>query len=363
MGKFPILWGSVLLLGSLATSPALAQDRSADAILADLKAVEMPKIPQDREDRAAVSEFLVKRQRANEKRSILIGELYRSHPESPELPGLLPERWQGAMIPGPKSEELKKEIEQVLTQGKDEKLVAEAAFFSAIMAFRKAGPQAPADQLAPIADAFIKRVPKDPRGAMFLGAVASKTTDTAKREAIEKRILAEYPESPIAMQMSAEKRIKEAVGKPFEFAFTEALKGTEVSSASLKGKVVIIDFWATWCGPCVAEMPNMKKLYAQYKDKGVEFVGVSLDQPREQGGFDLLKNYVEKNKIEWPQYYDGKVSASDFATLWGIQSIPTVFAVGADGKLATTDARGKLEELIPELLAKAEESKKVEAKP
>ena len=363
MGKFPILWGGVLLLGSLVTSPARAQDRPAAAILADLKAVELPKIPQDREDRAAVSEFLVKRQRATEKRSNLIGELYRSHPESPELPGLLPERWQGAMIPGAKSDELKKEVEQVLAKGKDEKLVAEAAFFSAIMAFRKAGPQATADQLAPIADSFIKRMPKDARGAMFLGAVASKTTDATKRGLLEKRIQDEYPESPTALQVGAEKRIKEAVGKPFEIAFTDAIKGTEVNSANLKGKVVVVDFWATWCGPCVAEMPNMKKLYAQYKDKGVEFVGVSLDRPREQGGYDLLKNYVEKNQIEWPQYYEGKVSATDFANIWGIQSIPSVFAIGADGKLATTEARGKLEELIPELLAKAEESKKAEAKP
>ena len=104
----------------------------------------------------------------------------------------------------------------------------------------------------------------------------------------------------------------------------------------------------------------MKELYAKYKDKGVEFVGVSLDNPREQGGLDKLKAFVEKNKIEWPQFYGGKGWESDFAVKWGIQSIPAVFAVDADGKLASTEARGRLEELIPELLAKA---KKDEAKP
>ncbi len=70
---------------------------------------------------------------------------------------------------------------------------------------------------------------------------------------------------------------------------------------SLKGKVVVIDFWATWCGPCVAEMPNMKKLYAEYKDKGVEFVGVSLDKSKEQGGLDKLskrfKGLPERDRL------------------------------------------------------------------
>ena len=58
--------------------------------------------------------------------------------------------------------------------------------------------------------------------------------------------------------------------------------------SDLKGKVVVVDFWATWCGPCVGEMPNMKKLYAEYKPKGVEFIGVSLDQPESAGGLKAL---------------------------------------------------------------------------
>ena len=70
---------------------------------------------------------------------------------------------------------------------------------------------------------------------------------------------------------------------------------------SLKGKVVVIDFWATWCGPCIGELPRMKQLYAEYHDKGVEFIGVSLDAPKDQGGLDKLKNFVAENTVEWPQ--------------------------------------------------------------
>ena len=124
---------------------------------------------------------------------------------------------------------------------------------------------------------------------------------------------------------------------------------------SLRGKVVVIDFWATWCGPCVAEMPNMKQLYQKYHPKGVEFIGVSLDNPKEQGGLEKLQKYVKENEIRWPQYYQGKGWKSEFSGSWGINSIPTMFLVDQDGKLSSIEARGKLEKLIPELLAKKTE--------
>ena len=97
----------------------------------------------------------------------------------------------------------------------------------------------------------------------------------------------------------------------------------------------------------------MKELYQQYNDKGVEFIGVSLDQPEERGGHTALKKYVSENGIAWPQYHqNGKGGNKSFASGWGVTSIPSIFVVDADGKLASTDARGKLETLIPELLAK-----------
>ena len=94
----------------------------------------------------------------------------------------------------------------------------------------------------------------------------------------------------------------------------------------------------------------MKELYAKYKDKGVEFIGVSLDQPKEEGGLDKLKKFVAEEKIAWPQYYQGKGWDSEFSVSWGINSIPCVFVVDTEGKLASVEARGKLEAMIPELL-------------
>ena len=109
---------------------------------------------------------------------------------------------------------------------------------------------------------------------------------------------------------------REAIGKPFDLEFTDAISGSTVSIKGLKGKVVVIDFWATWCGPCVAEMPKMKELYAKYRDKGVEFIGVSLDQPKERGGLDKLKKFVKENEIAWPQYYQGNGWESEFLHSW-----------------------------------------------
>ena len=65
--------------------------------------------------------------------------------------------------------------------------------------------------------------------------------------------------------------------------------------------LTVVDFWATWCGPCVAEMPNVKNVYSKFHPQGFEIVGISLDQSR-----DRLDQYVKSNQIAWPQYFDGK---------------------------------------------------------
>jgi thiol-disulfide isomerase/thioredoxin len=169
---------------------------------------------------------------------------------------------------------------------------------------------------------------------------------------IYKRILDEYGDTSAAKRVAGLQKLRDAVGKPFELSFTDAISGKKISTADLKGKVIVVDFWATWCGPCVGEMPKMKKLYAEYKDKGVEFIGVSLDEPENQGGLKALKEFVAKNEIGWPQYYQGNAWDSEFSRGWGINSIPRVFVIDADGKLFSTQGRGQLETMLPELIKK-----------
>jgi thiol-disulfide isomerase/thioredoxin len=339
-------------------SQAMAQDRPADKILADVNAIEMPKRPEAGSDQKAKQEYIVKLQKATEKKAALIGELLKADPENAELANLLPERWEAKMM----ADSTKTEIDNVIARSKNEKLVNEASYFKAKMAFRKAGRNADVDALTTVADEFIKKFPKDQRAALMLYTLVDMTKDEAKKAELNKRIEKDYPDSPVAKAIVGERRLLDAVGKPFEISFVETFKGSQISSETLKGKVVVIDFWATWCPPCVAEIPKMKELYAKYKDQGVEFVGISLDSPKSEGGYDELKSFVEKNKVEWPQFYKDDGGASDFASSWGIKAIPTVFLVDADGKLASIEARGKLETLIPEYLEKAKKPK-TEPKP
>ena len=353
-----------LLAGMAWSTAADAADRPADKILEEIRGVQMPQIAQeDRSNRQAVQAYIAKRQAAMEKKASLIGELYQQHPDSPELEQLLPERWQALASSPATVGAAKAEIDRVIAGGKDGKLANEAAFLKVLIAFREAGRDPKVGELLPVVDEFVKRFPKDERGASLLGGIASMTKDEAQKEALNKRVEKDYPDSQSAQMLAGERKQREAVGKPFAISFTDAIKGGTVDSASLKGKVVIVDFWATWCGPCVAEMPKMKELYAKYRAQGVEFVGVSLDSAPDAGGYDELTKFVANNRIEWPQFYQGNGWESEFSRSCGIRSIPSVFLVAADGTLASTDARGKLDQMIPEYLEKAKAKKVAAAQP
>jgi thiol-disulfide isomerase/thioredoxin len=345
---------SLAVCGWLALAPSVrADDRTAEQILKEINAVEMPQFdPAQRENQEAINRYLTQRREAMNRRAELIGELYKKDPNHAELDRLMVERWQAMMMSGPqKVRELQAEFDEIQNHSKNDSLKTTAAFWKAIIALRT-GPGDP-DTALKAAETFIKSAPKDERGSQLLYMIADQTEDTAKQTTLLKRIVKDYPDSRVAKMAEGSLKRLESIGKPFDLEFTEAVKGTEISMKGLKGKVVVIDFWATWCGPCVAEMPNMKKLYAEYRDKGVEFIGVSLDQPKDEGGLDKLKEFVAKNEIAWPQYYQGNGWESEFSRSWGINSIPAVFVIDAEGKLYSVEARGKLEDMIPELLKKA----------
>lgn len=150
------------------------------------------------------------------------------------------------------------------------------------------------------------------------------------------------------LKQEAEVRLKTLgmVGTSPDIKFT-ALDGRQVDLAAMKGKVVLIDFWATWCGPCIQELPNVKKAYDAYHDKGFEIIGISLDEEKDRS---KLETFLKRNQIAWPQYFDGKGWENALGKRFGISSIPAMWLVGKDGKIATLNARGNLEAKIQALL-------------
>ncbi len=122
--------------------------------------------------------------------------------------------------------------------------------------------------------------------------------------------------------------------------------GPEVALSSLKGKYVLIDFWASWCGPCRQENPNVVRMYNKYKDKGFEIFGVSLDQDRAK----WLKA-IENDKLTWPHVSDLKGWESSAAALYGITAIPQTVLLDKEGKIIAKNLRGPaLEEKLASLL-------------
>lgn len=125
-------------------------------------------------------------------------------------------------------------------------------------------------------------------------------------------------------------------------------EGKPIQLSSLRGKVVMIDFWAAWCGPCRRENPNVVKLYKQYHDKGFEILGVSLDDKKE----DWVKA-IQDDQLAWLHVSDLQHWQSSAARLYAVNSIPQTFLLDKDGKIIAKGLRSeqlaaKLNELFPQ---------------
>src|SRR5205085_2372918 len=106
---------------------------------------------------------------------------------------------------------------------------------------------------------------------------------------------------------------------PFTLKFT-ALDGRAIELMALRGKVVLLDFWATWCTPCIAELPKLKEVYARYHDRGFELIGISLDRAEDR---QKLVDFIARENLSWPQHFDGKLWQNEVARQYAINAAPT----------------------------------------
>ncbi|MEO1007269.1 MAG: TlpA disulfide reductase family protein [Planctomycetota bacterium] len=353
--RLTALGSAAVALALCVAQPALADDRPAAEILADLAGTQMPQFDRARADAEGaeyVAAFRAQSEEAGRARAVLIGELHQAHPGHEQLDELLPERWQ-LLLSGGELDVAAAETERVASDSQGD-LAVDALYFHAMTTVYKTQAEDSSAVLAAAAK-FRQAAPADQRNAELLGYATYGDADDATLLTIYKDIQANFPDAREARSAASKIFQLERVGKPFELSFQDAITGETVDMSQLRGKVVVIDFWATWCGPCIAELPHMKELYATYKDKGVEFVGISLDAPRNESdpskdGLKKLRDFVADRELPWPQYYQGNGWESEFSTGWKVRSIPTIFLVDQQGRLVTPNARGKLDTLIPETL-------------
>ena len=136
------------------------------------------------------------------------------------------------------------------------------------------------------------------------------------------------------------------IGNPALPIDVETTAGDRITLGSYRGKVLLVDFWASWCKPCRQEMPTVKSVYKEFHEKGFEILGISLDQSEAS-----FEGYIEEQGITWPQIFDGKGWKSSVGQKYGINSIPATFLIDRKGTIRYRDLRGdKLREAVRELI-------------
>ncbi|MDB6019055.1 MAG: resA 1 [Pedosphaera sp.] len=132
------------------------------------------------------------------------------------------------------------------------------------------------------------------------------------------------------------------VGKPAQVKFT-AVDGREVDLEKLRGKVVLLDFWATWCGPCRAEIPEVRAMYEKWHASGFEIIGISFDKDK-----DALLSLTKKERMVWPQSFES--TKNQFGEKFGIHHYPSMWFVDKQGVVRYISAGEKMEEKLRKLL-------------
>jgi peroxiredoxin len=179
----------------------------------------------------------------------------------------------------------------------------------------------------------------------FAGAATSAGEFTTARQ-VYRTLQEKFPESSGIRDKAAKELARlEKVGKPAPEFEAQDLGGKSIRLESLRGKYVLVDFWATWCAPCIAELPRLQEAYRKYHGSGFEILGVSLDETRTP-----VVDFVKVRKLPWLQLHNGTAGA-DMVEAFGVGSIPATYLVDPEGKIIRLDLRGQaLESTLAKLI-------------
>lgn len=180
-----------------------------------------------------------------------------------------------------------------------------------------------------------------------LAASATAAGDHGTARRVYETLLEKFGDNPaLRAKVRDDLARLDMVGQPAPGLVVTDLQGQPVRLAEFKGKYVLIDFWATWCAPCVAELPNLRALYDSYHTRGLEIVSISLDETAEAAA-----DFAKARKLPWIQVHNA-TSGGDAVAAFGVNNIPATFLVGPEGKVLRLELRGEalrqaLKELIP----------------
>ena len=190
---------------------------------------------------------------------------------------------------------------------------------------------------------LVTEFPNGPAGYEVLQQLAE-NSDLLKMHALGK-LMADSGGPPVLTEIGKGLlRRFDAIGKPLPIEFT-AMDGRMVNLTTLSNQVVLVDFWGTWCPVCVQEMPELKKLYAQYHTKGFEIVGINVDDDP-----NLVQRFTKEQGMTWPQYFGGR-ETNRFSAQYSLNYFPVVWLADRKGILRDIHGRADLEAKIAKLLA------------
>jgi thiol-disulfide isomerase/thioredoxin len=270
---------------------------------------------------------------------------------------------------GPLSNGVLKEVTDYLATNPGEAGKSEANYLAAVAIFCRTLPEEADDPRWPLAaDAARKRLENVPPGTDYAGAAEAARLMMDLVEARDQRAPLKPRLAEFARQFRGDRKAMDVAGRFFQKDLVEAvwpiaidetdIEGRPVSLDDYKGKVVLVDFWATWCAPCRAELPHLRAAYEAYHARGFEVLSISLDFP-ERTTVEAYRNWTAENGMSWRHIYEQRGWESPLAAKFLVRSIPNPLLIGRDGSLKAMgdDCRGEnLMRLVGEALAAVQAS-------